>query len=173
MFKISIPVPPLLTTYRRRRLRFPECAFKFPVCLFIPWISWWRHQMEAFTALLPFCAGNSQVTCYFRTQRPVTWSIDAFFDLHLNLQLSKRWRRWWLETSLRSVWRHGSDRVNFATENMQHFSPTRHAFVALLIQLALFRVDCGVDVSISIRLNFCFSKGKRRKMSIIRCGGYM
>ena len=24
--------------------------------------SWWRHQMETFSALLPLCAGNSQIT---------------------------------------------------------------------------------------------------------------
>ena len=62
---------------------------------------------------------------------------------------------------------------NFAAENMQHFSLTRHAFVALLIQLALLRVDCAADISIWIRKNIYFSKGKRRKMTIIRYGGYL
>ena len=36
--------------------------------------AWWRHQMEAFSALLAICAGNS----------PVTRSFDVFFDLRLN-----------------------------------------------------------------------------------------
>ena len=27
----------------------------------ITWLSWWRHQMETFSALLAICAGNSQV----------------------------------------------------------------------------------------------------------------
>ena len=45
--------------------------------------------MEAFSALLSFCAGNSPVTGEFPTQRPVTQSFDAFFDLRLNKQLSQ------------------------------------------------------------------------------------
>ena len=42
--------------------------------------SWWRHQMEAFSALLALCAGNSPVTGEFPTQRPVTRNFDVFFD---------------------------------------------------------------------------------------------
>ena len=46
--------------------------------------SWWRHQMEAFSALLALCTGNSRVTGEFTAQRPVTRSFDVFFDLRLN-----------------------------------------------------------------------------------------
>ena len=42
---------------------------------------WWRHQMETFSALLAFCAGNSPVSGEFPAQRPVTRSFDVFFDL--------------------------------------------------------------------------------------------
>ena len=45
--------------------------------------AWWRHQMEAFSALLDHCAGNSPVTGEFPSQRPVTRSFDVFFDLCL------------------------------------------------------------------------------------------
>ena len=45
--------------------------------------SWWRHQMETFSALLALCAGNSPVTGEFPAQRPVTRSFDVFFDLRL------------------------------------------------------------------------------------------
>ena len=48
------------------------------------WKSWWRHQMETFSALLAICAGNSPVTGEFPTQRPVTRSLDVFFYLCLN-----------------------------------------------------------------------------------------
>ena len=48
------------------------------------WHTWWRHQMETFSALLVFCAGNSPVTSEFPAQRPVTRSFEVFFDLHLN-----------------------------------------------------------------------------------------
>ena len=68
--------------------------------------SWWRHQMEIFSALLAFCAGNSPVTGAFHAQRPLTRSFDVPFDLHLNQQLSKQWRRRWFETPSRSLWSH-------------------------------------------------------------------
>ena len=37
------------------------------------------HQMEAFSVLLAFCAGNSPVTGEFPAQRPVTPSFYFFF----------------------------------------------------------------------------------------------
>ena len=52
-------------------------------------LSWWRHRMETFSALLAICAGNSPVPGEFPTQRPVTRSFDVFFDLRLNKRLSK------------------------------------------------------------------------------------
>ena len=36
---------------------------------------WWRHQMEAFSALLALCVGNSPVTGEFSSQRPVTRTL--------------------------------------------------------------------------------------------------
>ena len=69
-------------------------------------ISWWRHQMETFSASLALCAGNSPVTGEFPAQRPVTRSFDVFFVLHLNKQLSKQSRRWWFETPSCSLWRY-------------------------------------------------------------------
>ena len=41
----------------------------------------------------------------FSSQRPVTGSFDALFDLRLDNQLSKQ-SRWLIETPLRSLWRH-------------------------------------------------------------------
>ena len=51
-------------------------------------ITWWRHQMETFSASLAICAGNSPVPGEFPAQRPVTRSFDVFFDLRLNKRLS-------------------------------------------------------------------------------------
>ena len=77
--------------------------------------TWWRHQRETFSTLLALCAGNSPVTGEFPSQRPVTWSFNVFFDLHLNKRLSKQsWFRWF-ETPLRSLWRH-------CNEHYTHFS---------------------------------------------------
>ena len=69
-------------------------------------LSWWRHQMETFSALLAICAGNSPVPGEFPTQRSVTRSFDVFFDLCLNKRLSKQWWGWWFETLSRWLWRH-------------------------------------------------------------------
>ena len=73
------------------------------------YITWWRHQMETFSALLTICAGNSLVTGESPAQRPVTRSFDVFFDLHLNKPLSKQWWGWWFETLSRSLCRHCND----------------------------------------------------------------
>ena len=68
--------------------------------------SWWRHQMETFSALLALCAGISPVTDEFPLQRPVTRSFDVFFDLRLNKSLIKQMKDWWFQTPSRSLWRH-------------------------------------------------------------------
>ena len=69
-------------------------------------IPWWRHGMEAFSALFALCAGNWPVPGEFPTQRPVTRSFDVFFDMCLNKRLSKQSRGWWFETLSHSLWRH-------------------------------------------------------------------
>ena len=61
----------------------------------------WKY----FPCYWPFCAENSPVTGELLAQRPVARSFDVLFDLCLNKQLSKRWRRRWFETS----WRHCND----------------------------------------------------------------
>ena len=64
-------------------------SISYPTSYRTPRISWWRHQMETFSALLALCAGNSPVHGEFPTQRPVTRSFDVFLDLRLNKRLSK------------------------------------------------------------------------------------
>ena len=68
--------------------------------LFLVTFSWWRHQMEIFSASLALCAGNSPVTGGFPSQRPVT-RFGVFFDLDLNKRWSKQSRHRWS----RSLWR--------------------------------------------------------------------
>ena len=79
-------------------------------------ITWWRHQMETFFALLAICAGNSPVPGEFPTQRPVTQSFDVYFDLSPNKRLSKHSWGWWFETLSGPLWRHSNDAKN--TESM-------------------------------------------------------
>ena len=76
-------------------------------CLYanFQWQSWWRHQMEIFSALLAICAGNSPVSGEFPAQRPETRGFDVFFDLRVNKRLSKQSWGWWLETLSGSLWR--------------------------------------------------------------------
>ena len=64
--------------------------------------SWWRHQMEIFSALLALWA----VTGEFPAHRPVTRSFHVFFDLRLNKRLSKQSWGWWFGTPSHSLWRH-------------------------------------------------------------------
>ena len=71
--------------------------------------SWWRRQLETFSALLALFAGNCPVTGEFPAQRPVTQSFDVFFDLRLKKRFSKQWRHRWFETPLRSLWCHCND----------------------------------------------------------------
>ena len=51
-------------------------------------------------------SNGSMVTGWFPSQRPVTRSFDAIFDLRLNKRLTKQSRRWWFETQSCSLWRH-------------------------------------------------------------------
>ena len=71
--------------------------------------TWWRHQMESFSALLALCEGNSPVTGEFPSQRLVMRSFDIFFDMCLNKRnkrLSKQSWGWWFETLSCSLCRH-------------------------------------------------------------------
>ena len=73
--------------------------------------TWWRHQMETFSALLALCVGNSPVTSEFSARRPVSQSFDIFFDLHLNKQLSKQSLGWWSEMPSCPSWRYCNESV--------------------------------------------------------------
>ena len=86
---------------------------------------WWRHQMEAFSALLALCVGNSPVTGEFPTQRPVTRSFDVFLICALNKRLSKQSWSWWSETPSRSLWCHCND------DDLAHFDARTQACLAL------------------------------------------
>ena len=71
--------------------------------------TWWRHQMETFSALLAICAENSPVPGEFPSWRPVTRSFDVWFDLRLTKRLSKQSWGWWFETLSSPLWRHSNE----------------------------------------------------------------
>ena len=58
-------------------------------CYLDLWL-WWRHQMEAFSALLALCVGNSPVTGEFPPQRTSNLEHWCFFDVGHGKLLSKR-----------------------------------------------------------------------------------
>ena len=80
--------------------------FWWHLTMYINRVSWWRHQMETFSAWLAIFARNSPVTGEFTAQRPLTPSFDVFFDLRLNKRLSKQSWCWWFGTASRPLWRH-------------------------------------------------------------------
>ena len=92
-----------------------QCSFKifdsnhFIAILLRRFCTWWRHQMETFSALLAICAGDSPVSGEFPTQRPVTRSFDVFFDVRLIKRLSKHSRGWWFGTLSHPLWRHRNE----------------------------------------------------------------
>ena len=104
--------------------------------------TWWRNQMEPFSALLALGAGNPPVTGESPAQRPVTRRFDVFFDLYLNKRLSKQSRDWWFETPLRSLWRHCNDlssRVCFMQNNWN----------------SITTCECGNSMFISTKMKRC------------------
>ena len=105
-------------------------------------LSWWRHQMETFSALLAICAGNSPVIDEFTAQRPVTRSFDVSFDLRLNKRLSKQWWGWGFETPSCPLWRHRNEK--------------EHGLVGMYKSIFMYRVSwpsyiCIIEISILVR----------------------
>ena len=109
-------------------------------------VTWWHHQMETFSALLAICAGNSPATGEFPAQRPVTRSFDVFFDLHLNIWLSKQWWGWWFETLSHPLWRYCNGMLLFSNHSRSrpvcnqigtgwHFNLTYQGKVTHMVQI--------------------------------------
>ena len=65
--------------------------------------SWWRHQMETFSALLALCEGKPPVIGGF--PHKCQWRGAMMFSL-INKRLNKHSRRRWLGTSSPSLWSH-------------------------------------------------------------------
>ena len=85
---------PELNRWHSNGCHFAEDIFKFATTWHpklthegkINGVSWWRHQMETFSALLAI----------------------FFFDLRLNKQLSKQSWGWWYEMPPHPLWRHSN-----------------------------------------------------------------
>ena len=79
--------------------------------------SWWRHQMETFSALLALCVGNSPVPV--NSPHKGQWRGAVMFSLicaRINGWVNNR-EAWWFETPSWSLWRQSNvkwrERWNF------------------------------------------------------------
>ena len=128
------------------------------------WGTWWRNQMEKFSALLALFAGNSLVTGEFPVQRPVTRGFDVFCDLRLNKRLSKQSWGWWIETSSRSLWRHFNEsetpitliiwrHCNGIRIVFQHWDAFVHVTEIFILVPALLDLKGNLEMTLAARLS--------------------
>ena len=128
--------------------------------LYLLWVcTWWRHQMEKFSALLVLCAANSPVSGEFPAQRPMTRSFDVFFDLRLTKRLRKHSRGWWFETLSRSLSRHCNDLSISKSIFQGHFVGTVLQHKGAYIAWIHHRYNCCIGV-ILLLLRIIFSNSK-------------
>ena len=102
--------------------------------------SWWRHQMETFSALLALCARNSPVTGEFPSQRLVTRCFDVFFVLRLNKQ------SWGL-----CLWRHRAHYDVIVMISLTYKSSHSYFYIALRDDTMAWKRS--LDVFFVLRLN--------------------
>ena len=119
--------------------------------------TWWRHQMETFSALLAICAGNLPVTSEVPAQRPVARSFDVSFDLRLNKPLSKQCWGWWFETLSRPLW--GQRNEVYSTVLMMIFNLQ---FTTIALRIYYFEETINL-FSIMILLSRCDLKQYKNK----------
>ena len=73
--------------------------------------TWWRNQMETFSAIAGHLCGEFTGSRWIPAQRPVMRSFDVFFYLRLNKRLSKHLWGWWCGTLSCPLWRHCNVKV--------------------------------------------------------------
>ena len=106
--------------------------------------TWWRHQMETFSALLALSAGNSPVLGEFPAQRPVTRTFDVFFDLHPNKWQSKQWWGWRFETPSCPLWRHRNAMCEMVT-GLNHKSSRKINLYSHKVSILSSQTICEMD----------------------------
>ena len=126
------------------------------------WGTWWRNQMEKFSALLALFAGNSPVTGEFPAQRPVTRSFDVFCDLPLNKR--KKSKHSWIQTPSRSLWRHCNESETLITLIIwrqynririvfQHWDAFVHVTEIFILVPALLDLKGNLEMTLAARLS--------------------
>ena len=69
-------------------------------------VTWWRLQMETFSALLAMCAGNSPVPVNSQHKGQWRGALMSSLIRALHKRLSKQSWGWWFETQSLPLWRH-------------------------------------------------------------------
>ena len=104
--------------WMRNHIEFSVPCYHSSMPDFKRYWTWWRQQMETFSALLAICVGNSPLIGEFPSQMAsntenvsICWRHQwrgalIFFDLRLNIFLSEQWWGWWFETPSRPSWHH-------------------------------------------------------------------
>ena len=109
--------------------------------------TWWRHEMETFSALLAIYAGNSLVPGEFPAQSPMTRSFDVFFDLRLNKRLSKQSWGWWFGTLSHPLLRQCNEVISTNTARLfisYHSSTMKSVTMLLSVKLSRNVPDSGI-----------------------------
>ena len=90
------------------------------------WHTWWRHQIETFSALLGLCEGNSPVTGEFPAKDQSSGALMFSSICSWKKQL-KQVRRRWFETPSRSLWRQCNE--NYFLKSNAHSSVQANALI--------------------------------------------
>ena len=91
---------------------------------------------------------TSPVAGEFPAQRPVTRSLDVFFDLRRDRRLSKQSWGWWFDTPSRPLWRHCNAISN--ERWMQAWVQERHPAVLGFFWSVLSDIKCPGNIFFSL-----------------------
>ena len=115
-------------------------------------VSWWRHQMETFSALLAICAGIHR-SRWFRHTKTSDAELWCFFDVRLNKRLSKQSWGWWFETTSHSLWRLCN--VYFLLDNEEFLEVLYYTWRAPQMILWRCKFAYGLSMVTDLQCNLC------------------
>ena len=113
--------------------------------------TWWRHQMEIFSAFTGLLCG--EFTGLWWIPHTKASNAEPWCFLCPNKRLSKQSWGWLFETPLRSLWRNCSEHLAISL----HF-PTLRSQNSLLIQPSYGRPWFNTKISYHYRISHCGDK---------------
>ena len=88
--------------------------------MLIEFCSWWRHQMETFSALLAILCGEFTGARWIPHTKASDAELWCYFDLRPNKRLGKQSRGWWFETLSPPLWRHRNVSSKVSIQQFMH-----------------------------------------------------